>query len=371
MFIHYNIATYQDLEWGSDRGPVDIFNPTHLDTDQWAKAALSAGMKGGFLTTKHHDGFCIWNTNTGTPSLRDTPTKKDVVGEYAASFRKHGLKVGLYYSILDKRNDIRHFNVTPAKIQLVKDHLTELLTNYGEINMIIFDGWAAPWSRIPYTEFPFDEIYRHVKSLQPDCLVTDLNASDYPPSGLFYGDIKAFEQNAGQVLPSESHLPAFSCVTLTDGWFFKTRDYYAEPKSTYQVVHDWLLPQNARHCTLIVNAAPARDGRLAPNLVNRLAEIGRAWHHSGPAPVLKDYMAPVTTNNLAQGCAIRCSGHEDTGGPDLANNGEVHSTWYTPHGDKEGWLEVEFPRPTAFNRVLFSEPVRRFADYPVSRIGAY
>ena len=58
-------------------------------------------------------------------------------------------------------------------------------------------------------------------------------------------------------------------------------------------------------------------------------------------------------------------------GPDLANNGEVHSTWYTPHGDKEGWLEVEFPRPTAFNRVLFAEPVRRFADYPVSRIGAY
>ena len=56
-----------------------------------------------------------------------------------------------------KRNDIRHFNVTPAKIQLVKDHLTELLTNYGDINMIIFDGWCAPWSRIPYTEFPFDE----------------------------------------------------------------------------------------------------------------------------------------------------------------------------------------------------------------------
>ena len=142
--------------------------------------------------------------------------------------------------------------------------------------------------------------------------MTDLNASDFPPSGLFYGDIKAFEQNAGQILPSESHLPAFSCVTLTDGWFFKTRDYYAEPKSTYQVVHDWLLPQNARHCTLIVNAAPARDGRLAPNLVERLAEIGRAWHHSGPAPALKGYMAPVTTNNLAQGCAIRCSGHDDS-----------------------------------------------------------
>jgi alpha-L-fucosidase len=86
--------------------------------------------------------------------------------------------VSLYYSILDLRNDIRHFNVTDSKIQLIKDQLTELLTNYGEINMLIFDGWDAPWSRIPYDEVPFEEVYALVKELQPECLISELKASE-------------------------------------------------------------------------------------------------------------------------------------------------------------------------------------------------
>ncbi|KAI0312091.1 alpha-L-fucosidase [Amylostereum chailletii] len=365
------MATYQDLQWGDDRQPTTIFNPTHLDTDQWADAAIAANMKGAFLTTKHHDGFCIWPTKTGTPSVLHTPSKLDIVGSYAKSFRSRGLKVGLYYSILDKRNDIRHFNITPEKIQLVKDHLTELLTNYGDINMIIFDGWCAPWSRIPYTEFPFDEIYRHVKSLQPDCLVTDLNASHYPKSGLFYGDIKAFEQNAGQTLPEDSALPAFSCVTLSDGWFWKESDKHAALKSVHRVVHEWLLPQNAQHCTLIVNAAPNRHGQLSPNLVRRLREIGNAWTYPGPAPRLRGYMDPITTRNLAQGVRIRCSGHADTYGPDMANDGNLGNTWFPPDGDAYGWLELTFPEETAFNTLVVVEPVGRWHDYPVSRMSGY
>ncbi|KAI0027734.1 alpha-L-fucosidase [Vararia minispora EC-137] len=365
------MATYQDLEWGDDKQPTELFNPTNLDTDQWADAAVEAQMKAAFLTTKHHDGFCLWPTKTGTPSVLHTPNQVDIVSAYTKSFRKRGLKIGLYYSILDKRNDIRHFNVTPEKIRLVKSHITELLTNYGEIFMIIFDGWAAPWSRIPYSEFPFEEIYLHVKSLQPDCLVTDLNASDFHPGGLFYGDIKAFEQNAGQAIPLDNTIPAFSCVTLTDGWFWKQSDIRAELKSTYRVVHDWLIPQNTAHCTLIVNAPPNREGRLAPNVVKRLHEIGRAWTHPGPAATLTKYMAPVTTKNLAQGVMIHCSGHADGSGPDQANDGNLWSTWYSPHKDKEGWLELVFPEQTTFNRVLSVEPIGRWADYPRTRIGGY
>jgi alpha-L-fucosidase len=111
---------------------------------------------------------------------------------YADSFRSHGLKVALYFSILDLRNDILHFNVTNDKIKLIKEQLTELLTNYGEITLLIFDGWNAPWSRITYEEVPFHEIYELVKKLQPNCLVSGLNASQYPSSALYYTDIKAF-----------------------------------------------------------------------------------------------------------------------------------------------------------------------------------
>jgi len=81
---------------------------------------------------------------------------------------------GFYYSILSLRDDIRHFNVTPVKIQLIKDQLTELFTRYGEVDILITDGWDAPWSRITYEEVPFHEIYEHIKNLQPDCLICDL-----------------------------------------------------------------------------------------------------------------------------------------------------------------------------------------------------
>ena len=148
MFLHFNMATFQDREWGDPTSSPEIFRPTGLDTDQWAAAAQSANMTLGCLTTRHHDGFCIWPTKTPAASVRQTPNSVDVVRAYVNSFRKAGLRVGLYHSILSLRDDIRHFNVTPAKIQLIKDQLTELFSSYGEIDILITDGWDAPWSRI-------------------------------------------------------------------------------------------------------------------------------------------------------------------------------------------------------------------------------
>lgn len=370
MFLHFNMATFQDREWGDPKGPVEAFNPTNLDTDQWAQAAKSAGMTYGCLTTKHHDGFCIWPTKTKVASILQTPQKTDVVKAYADSFRKHGLKVGLYYSILDLRNDIRHHNITPEQIQLIKDQLTELLTSYGEINILIFDGWDAPWSRIPYDEVPFQEIYALVKQLQPNCLISELNASEYPPSALYYTDIKAFEQNAGQHIPGGNILPAQSCVTLTDGWFWKLSDEKAELKSVKQVVEEWLIPQNKQFCCTILNAAPNREGRLSQNIVDRLAEIGKAWKHPGPAPKLPRSVI-ITSPNLATGQTIHASDSPDTVGPDQANDGSFRSTWHLPEGQSEGWLEITFKQETEFNTLVLVEPIGRWEDYSESRIKSY
>jgi alpha-L-fucosidase len=87
------------------------------------------------------------------------------VRAYLNSLRTAGLQIVLYYSILSLRDDIRHFNVTPAIIELIKNQLTELFTNYGEVDILITDGWNAPWSRITYEEVPFEQIYDHIKSL--------------------------------------------------------------------------------------------------------------------------------------------------------------------------------------------------------------
>ncbi|MGV3615504.1 MAG: alpha-L-fucosidase [Fimbriimonas sp.] len=370
MFLHFNMATFQDREWGDPLGPTEAFDPAHLDTDQWARAAKSAGMTYGCLTTKHHDGFCIWPTKTKSDSILQTPKKLDVVRAYADSFRKAGLKVGLYYSILDLRGDIRHHNVTREKIDRIKAQLTEILTNYGEINLLIFDGWDAPWSRIPYDEVPFVEIYAHVKRLQPNILICELNASEYPGTALYYTDLKAIEQNAGQRLADDSEVPAISCVTLTDGWFWKRSDEDAELKSVDTVVNEWLIPLNNRHCNLILNAAPNRDGRFSPNMLARLEEIGKAWRHGGPMPKIAPSVV-ITTPNLATGRPIRANSSPDTLGPDMANDGKFGNSWCPDYGQRDGWLEVTLDGERTFNTLVLVEPVGRFDDYKESRIKGY
>ena len=370
MFLHFNMATFQDREWGDPASSVDLFHPTALDTDQWAAAALSANMSWGCLTTRHHDGFCIWPTKTAAASVGQTSDSIDVVRAYVNSFRKAGLRVGLYYSILSLRDDIRHFNVTTAKIQLVKDQLTELFSGYGEIDILITDGWDAPWSRITYEEVPFHEIYEHVKSLQPNCLICDLNASQYPPDGLYYSDVKAFEQNAGQKVPQDSDVPSLSCVTLTDGWFWKQRDANGPLKPVKTVVDEWLKPLNRRDCNLILNAPPTREGRLSPNVVSRLEEIGKAWKHPGSMAKLNEHVV-ITTRNLATGKPIHASSYPDGVGPDEANDGDFRSSWYLDEGQTSGWLEVDLRKPESFNVISLVEPVGRLDNYPESRIRNY
>jgi alpha-L-fucosidase len=370
MFLHFNMATFQDREWGDPTSSPELFHPTALDTDQWAAAAKSANMTWGCLTTRHHDGFCIWPTKTKGASVSQTSHQTDIVRAYVNSFRTAGLRVGLYYSILSLRDDIRHFNITPDKVQLVKDQLTELFTNYGEIDVLITDGWNAPWSRITYEEMPFREIYEHVKALQPNCLISDLNASQFPSGGLYYSDIKAFEQNAGQKVPQQSDLPAISCVTITPEWFWKQRDVNGELKPIATVVDEWLVPLNRRHCNLILNAPPTREGRLAPNVISRLAEIGRAWNHPETVGRISEH-AVITTPNLATAKPIHASSYPEGNGPDEANDGNFQSAWYLDQGLTSGWLEVDLMKEQSFNLLSLVEPVGRSDDYQMSRIRSY
>jgi alpha-L-fucosidase len=244
------------------------------------------------------------------------------------------------------------------------------MKDYGEITLLIFDGWNAPWSRITYEEIPFHEIYELVKKLQPNCLVSELNASQYPASALYYTDIKAFEQNAGQMIPGDSKIPALSCVTLTDGWFWKQADKDAKLKPVKQAVEEWLIPLNKIRCNLILNAAPNREGKLALNMVNRLEEIGRAWQHPGPNSRIDENVV-ITTTNLATGQKILASDYPDTVGPDLANDGNFDSTFYLPGGRRTGWLEIELDGPKEFNTLVLVEPVGQSEGYKETRIKSY
>ena len=257
MFIHFNMPTFVDQDWPDPDQPAETFNPKKLDCKQWAKGAKLAGMKFGCLTTKHHSGYCIWDTETTDYNCVDSGFGRDVVKEYADAFRKEGLGVMLYFSILDTHHRIRPGFINPTHTDYIKRQLHELLTNYGPISGIIIDGWDAPWSRISYEEIPFDDIYHYIKQLQPDCLVMELNSAKYPQDVLFYTDIKSFEQNAGQHISTDTNvLPALSCLPLNGAWFWKSDYPTTDVKSPKWLVEENIIPFNEAYCTFILNVAP-------------------------------------------------------------------------------------------------------------------
>jgi len=178
MFIHFGLPTFQEADWTDPQLSPEVFNPVKLDTDQWVKVAKSAGARFICISVKHHAGFCMWDTATTDYSVMNTPLHRDVLKELVQSLRKEGMQIMYHFSILDTHHGIRPtLPFTAEKTAFIKEQLREILTQYGPVNTLMFDGWDAPWGRISYEDISFPEIYEYVKSLQPDCLVMDLNGN--------------------------------------------------------------------------------------------------------------------------------------------------------------------------------------------------
>lgn len=356
MFIHFNIPTFMDHDWADPEASPAIFNPQKLDCRQWASAARSANMSYGCLTTKHHSGFAIWDTKTTDYNVMNSPLKRDVVREFAEAFRAANLKVMLYYSILDTHHKLRPGFITRKHVEMVKAQLTELLTNYGEISALIIDGWDAPWSRISYDAIPFEEIYHLVKSIQPNCLVMDLNAAKYPADAMYYTDIKSYEQGAGQHISRESNaLPALSCLPVNKNWFWKASFPTDPVKSASSLVNDNIIPLNKAYCNFLLNVAPNRDGLIDANALAVLSEIGRTWKHSGPMAKLKPADAPVISSNMAKGQPANSSWSDDMWIMDFGNDDNFNTAWISNPSVKDPWYEVVLDKARGFNMIVVAE----------------
>ena len=139
MFIHFGINTYYDKEWSDGTLDHAKVNPSKLDAEQWVLTAKAAGMKYLVLVTKHHDGFCNFKTDYTKYSIQHTPYKRDIVEQVANACAKHGVKLGLYYSLWD-RNQPDHDKNEAAYVKFMENQLLELLTRYGSICELWFDG---------------------------------------------------------------------------------------------------------------------------------------------------------------------------------------------------------------------------------------
>ena len=367
LFISFNMSSFVNDDWAPADAPASLFNPAKMDCNQWADAAKSANMTFGCLTTKHHSGFCLWDTKTTDYSVMSSPEfKRDVVKEYADAFRAKGLKVVLYYSILDLHHDIRPGFVDRKDVEMIKEQLTELLTSYGEVTALFIDGWDAPWSRISYDEVPFDDIYALVKSLQPQCLVMELNAAKYPQSGMFYTDIKSYEQNAGEhVSRNTNRLPALSSLPINKNWFWKTTFPTDPVKNAKNLVESHVIPLNNAHCAMLLNAAPNTDGLIDDNALQVLKEIGEIWNHPGKTPVLDPVPAPLTAPNKAKKQSTYSSYPYDIHISDFITDDSFRTYWQAHSGDDAPWVEVLFTRSEPINAIAISDAKQTFSDFKI------
>ncbi|EHQ28070.1 alpha-L-fucosidase [Mucilaginibacter paludis] len=364
MFIHFNIPTYMNQDWADPEASPAIFNPTKLNCDQWAKAAKSANMSYGCITTKHHSGFCIWDTKTTDYSVMNSPCKRDVVKEFTDAFRANGLKVYLYYSILDTHHHLRPNCITPEHIKMIKAQLTELLTHYGDIEALIIDGWDAPWSRISYDDVPFEEIYRLVKSLQPNCLLMDLNGAKYPAEGMYYTDIKTYEMGAGQRVSKQSNrMPALACLPLQANWFWEISHPGTPVKDPVKLVNEEIIPLNKVDCNFILNVAPNRDGLMDDNALAALTKIGELWHNDGPVATLPELDAPIISHNLAKRQPANSSWSDDSNIMDFANDDDFSTSWISNPTVKKPWYEIDFKQEQAFNTIVVAEEKANISSY--------
>lgn len=292
MFIHFGLNTFLDLEWGDGTADVSVFDPKAFDPDQWCKAAKDAGMGYLLVVSKHHDGFCLWPSQWTSYSVGQAPGKLDVIGQIADSCRRHGLKLGLYYSLWD-RNYPGYENDHAYAIYM-KRQLAELLTRYGPIAEIWFDGgWkkgGVDWQ--DDRRWYWREIYEHIKTIQPDCMVANNGTSNRKGEIITWPcDFRIFEKG----LPPENDkkiyycggigdwLPAECDYTLSKGgtgkgmfgsgkWFWHADDDTVQDAS-------WIVEQletaNQRGANFVINAGPSDQGLLRQIDVDCLEQVGR------------------------------------------------------------------------------------------------
>lgn len=303
MFVHFGpYSVLGDGEWVMNNRPIkmneykrlqDFFNPQEFSAAEWVRIAKSAGMKYIAFTSRHHDSFSNWDTKQSDWNIMNTPYGKDIVRQLADECHKQDMKLVLYYSILDwMRSDYQYETGRTGKgsgrteksdwnsyINFMKAQLTELLTNYGPIAGIWFDGhWDQTehenrTDQSTYVDWHYPEIYELIHRLQPECLIA--NNHHLPP---FEGEsYQIFErdvpgENKGGLSGQEvSKLPLETCQTINGSWGFDiTDDKY---KSTKELLH-LLIRTAGTGANLLLNVGPMPNGKIQTECVERLQQMG-------------------------------------------------------------------------------------------------
>lgn len=257
------------------------FNPTEFDAKEWVRIAKDAGMKYIVITSKHHDGFAMWDSRVSDYNIVDfTPYDKDVLKLLAAECEKAGIKLCFYHSILDWHHPLANGDsFSEYRDKHLKPQLKELLTEYGDIGVLWFDGeWIPEW-----TEEQGKELYKYIRSFQPNIIINNRvgkgrqGMQGMNKEGNFVGDFGTPEQ---EILENASDLDWESCMTMNTSWGFKKNDH--DWKSAEMLIHN-LVDIAAKGGNYLLNVGPTAAGLIPAPSVERLAEMGDWLNVNGEA----------------------------------------------------------------------------------------
>lgn len=399
MFVHFGMNTFIDMEWSEGKEPATTYNPTELDCEQWVRTARDAGFKYILLVTKHHDGFCLWDSAVTDYDVASSGNKTDVVKAVSDACRKYGLEFGVYYSLWDRHEPTYQSADFGDYRKFMDAQLTELLTNYGDVCEIWFDGG---WDRAP-EDWDVPHIYELVKRLQPDCAVgvnnsvlladdelvvvnygsaapedmtgeTDVKLRYFPmdfrlkdPYIASWNDHKIYD-----VAGKDYYLPFEHTICLSKQWNWFQKDKPMETRSVDEL-EELFRRAMANNNTLVINVPPDKRGLLRQNEINTLMELrDRVGIDTGSKKFKYDALPrPISIVCKATASTV----YDENYGPEKAFDGGLYRRWAST--EPQAWLEVDLGKSKEFDRITIFEYMEEavaddgFSRKRVNRINDY
>ncbi|MBP1672502.1 MAG: alpha-L-fucosidase [Bacteroidetes bacterium] len=375
-FFHFGINTFTNKEWGEGNENPEIFNPTNFDAEQWIISVKNGGFKQVILTAKHHDGFCLWPTKTTTHSVAISPWrsgKGDVVKEVADACHKHGIGFGVYLSPWDRNASCYG---TDAYNDFFVNQLTELLTQYGQVDEVWFDGACGEGPNGKKQVYDFMRWYALIRKLQPQAVIAimapdirwvgtetgmgrETEWSVIPTSNLDLSAIASQSQNnvifkpktdlMGNILGSREQLyaanglvwyPAETDVSIRPGWF-----YHPEEDSKVKTAEELMniyLTSVGMNSVLLLNIPPNKEGLIAPEDVQSLQAFAQLKNKI----FSEKFPDKSTVVSCENGVNIRA----------IAD--QKYETYFTTNkGDTTTIIEFDSKGPRQFNLLMIQENI--------------